>query len=139
MNKNLARYKEEVNARELLVQAFYELSFGHNDPKIIENSFTKNFVKTKVNYIFFKDIFQFVVKNKADLKKQIKNKAELEMFGILKVETMEENILFIALAEAELFQTPKAVLIDEGIRLSKKFGADSSYKFVNATLEKILN
>lgn len=139
MNKNLARYKEEVNARELLVQAFYELSFGHNDPKIIENSFTKNFVKKKVNYIFFKDIFQFVVKNKADLKKQIKNKAELEMFGILKVETMEENILFIALAEAELFQTPKAVLIDEGIRLSKKFGADSSYKFVNATLEKILN
>lgn len=139
MNKNLARYKEEVNARELLVQAFYELSFGHNDPKIIENSFTKNFVKKKVNYIFFKDIFQFVVKNKADLKKQIKNKAELEMFGILKVETMEENIIFIALAEAELFQTPKAVLIDEGIRLSKKFGADSSYKFVNATLEKILN
>ena len=122
MNKNLARYKEEVNARELLVQAFYELSFGHNDPKIIENSFTKNFVKKK-----------------ADLKEQIKNKAELEMFGILKVETMEENIIFIALAEAELFQTPKAVLIDEGIRLSKKFGADSSYKFVNATLEKILN
>ena len=139
MNKNLARYKEEVNARELLVQAFYELSFGHNDPKIIENSFTKNFVKTKVNYIFFKDIFQFVAKNKPDLKEQIKNKAELEMFGILKVETMEENIIFIALAEAELFQTPKAVLIDEGIRLSKKFGADSSYKFVNATLEKILN
>ena len=32
----------------------------------------------------------------------------------------------------------KNILIDEGVRLSKKFGADNSYKFINATLEKIL-
>ena len=32
----------------------------------------------------------------------------------------------------------KNILIDEGVRLSKKFGADNSYKFITATLEKIL-
>ncbi len=51
---------------------------------------------------------------------------------------MEENILLLSLAESELENTHRNILIDEGVRLSKKFGADNSYKFINATLEKIL-
>ena len=64
--------------------------------------------------------------------------AELELFGIKNIETMEENILLLILAESELENTHRNILIDEGVRLSKKFGADNSYKFINATLEKIL-
>jgi len=51
---------------------------------------------------------------------------------------MEENILMIISAENELEDTPKEVLIDEGVRLGKKFCADNSFKFINATLEKLL-
>ena len=46
--KNLSKHKDKVNARELLVQALYEFSFGHNDAKSIEESFRKDFTKTKV-------------------------------------------------------------------------------------------
>ena len=49
--KNLSKHKDKVNARELLVQALYEYSFGHNDAKTIEESFRKDFTKTKVDYI----------------------------------------------------------------------------------------
>ena len=49
--KNLSQHKEKVNARELLVQALYEYSFGHNEAKSIEESFRKNFTKTKVTKI----------------------------------------------------------------------------------------
>ena len=71
-------------------------------------------------------------------KKIISDVSELEMFGIKSVGTMEENILLIIKAESELEKTPREILIDEGVRLSKKFCSENSYKFINATLEKIL-
>lgn len=136
--KNLSQHKEKVNARELLVQALYEYSFGHNEAKSIEESFRKDFTKTKVDYIFFRNTFNHITENIKELKETILESAELEVFGIKSIEIMEENILFIIMAENALDQTPREILIDEGVRLSKKFCSENSYKFINATLEKIL-
>ena len=136
--KNLSQHKEKVNARELLVQALYEYSFGHNEAKSIEESFRKDFTKTKVDYIFFRNTFNHITENIQQLKETILESAELEVFGIKSIETMEENILFIIMAENALDETPREILIDEGVRLSKKFCSENSYKFINATLEKIL-
>ena len=136
--KNLSQHKEKVNARELLVQALYEYSFGHNEAKSIEESFRKDFTKTKVDYIFFRNTFNHITENIKQLKETILESAELEVFGIKSIETMEENILFIIMAENALDETPREILIDEGVRLSKKFCSENSYKFINATLEKIL-
>ena len=136
--KNLSQHKEKVNARELLVQALYEYSFGHNEAKSIEESFRKDFTKTKVDYIFFRNTFNHITENIKQLKETILESAELEFFGIKSIETMEENILLIIMAESALDETPREILIDEGVRLSKKFCSENSYKFINATLEKIL-
>ena len=136
--KNLSQHKEKVNARELLVQALYEYSFGHNEAKSIEESFRKDFTKTKVDYIFFRNTFNHITENIKQLKETILESAELEVFGIKSIETIEENILLIIMAENALDETPREILIDEGVRLSKKFCSENSYKFINATLEKIL-
>ena len=136
--KNLSQHKEKVNARELLVQALYEYSFGHNEAKSIEESFRKDFTKTKVDYIFFRNTFNYITENIVQLKETILESAELEVFGIKSIEIMEENILLIIMAESRLDETPREILIDEGVRLSKKFCSENSYKFINATLEKIL-
>ena len=136
--KNLSQHKEKVNARELLVQALYEYSFGHNEAKSIEESFRKDFTKTKVDYIFFRNTFNYITENILVLKETILESAELEVFGIKSIEIMEENILLIIMAENTLDETPREILIDEGVRLSKKFCSENSYKFINATLEKIL-
>ena len=136
--KNLSQHKEKVNARELLVQALYEYSFGHNEAKSIEESFRKDFTKTKVDYIFFRNTFNYITENIIQLKETILESAELEVFGIKSIEIMEENILLIIMAENTLDETPREILIDEGVRLSKKFCSENSYKFINATLEKIL-
>ena len=69
--KNLARFKEKVNARNIMVQAMYQLSYGHNTAKEIEDSFVKDFTKNKVDYIFFKHIFKYAVKNNNALKERI--------------------------------------------------------------------
>ena len=136
--KNLSRHKEKVNARELLVQALYEYSFGHNEAKSTEESFRKDFTKSKVDYIFFRNTFNYITENITQLKETILESAELGVFGIKSIEIMEENIILVIIAESALDQTPKEVLIDEGVRLSKKFCSENSYKFINATLEKIL-
>ena len=136
--KNLSQHKEKVNARELLVQALYEYSFGHNEAKSIEESFRKDFTKTKVDYIFFRNTFSYITENIIQLKETILESAELEVFGIKSVEVMEENILLIIMAENILDETPREILIDEGVRLGRKFCSENSYKFINATLEKIL-
>ena len=136
--KNLSQHKEKINARELLVQALYEYSFGHNEAKSIEESFRKDFTKTKVDYIFFRNTFNHITENIQQLKETILESAEFEVFGIKSIETMEENILLIIMAESALDETPREILIDEGVRLSKKFCSENSYKFINATLEKIL-
>ena len=136
--KNLSQHKEKVNARELLVQALYEYSFGHNEAKSIEESFRKDFTKTKVDYIFFRNTFNYITENIVQLKETILESAELEVFGIKSIEIMEENILLIIMAENTLDETPREILIDEGVRLSKKFCSENSYKFINATLEKLL-
>ena len=136
--KNLSQHKEKVNARELLVQALYEYSFGHNEAKSTEESFRKDFTKTKVDYIFFRNTFNYITENIVQLKETILESAELEVFGIKSIEIMEENILLVIMAESALDETPREILIDEGVRLSKKFCSENSYKFINATLEKIL-
>ena len=118
--KNLSQFKEKVNARELLVQALYEFSFGHNNAKAIEDSFRKDFRKTKIDYIFFRNIFGHITKNISDQKKIISEVSELEMFGIKSVGTMEENILLIIKAESELEKTPREILIDEGVRYGNR-------------------
>ena len=97
--KNLSQHKEKVNARELLVQALYEYSFGHNEAKSIEESFRKDFTKTKVDYIFFRNTFNYITENILLLKETILESAELEVFGIKSIEIMEENILLIIMAE----------------------------------------
>jgi len=47
-------------------------------------------------------------------------------------------ILRLILHEHATKDTPIKVLIDEGVELAKDFGAENSYAFVNAVLEKIM-
>lgn len=48
------------------------------------------------------------------------------------------SILRLILHEHEKKKTPVKVLINEGVELAKEFGAEQSYAFINAVLEKIL-
>jgi N utilization substance protein B len=47
-------------------------------------------------------------------------------------------IMRLIVHEAQAGKTPKKVLIDEAIELAKEFGTDSSPKFVNGVLGKVL-
>jgi len=52
---------------------------------------------------------------------------------------MEKKKINMAISESATKQTLNEILLDEYEKKKKKFGSDNSYKFVNASLEQILN
>lgn len=57
-----------------------------------------------------------------------------------KLDYIEYSVLLIALFElTKRYDIPYKVVINEAIELSKTFGSDQSYKFINGVLDKIVS
>ena len=54
------------------------------------------------------------------------------------MELIDKSILFFAINEMLFGELDKPVVIDESLRLSKKFSSPDSYKFINVSLDKFL-
>ena len=54
------------------------------------------------------------------------------------VELIDKSILYFAINEMLFGELDKPIIIDESLRLSKKFSSPESYKFINASLDKFL-
>lgn len=53
---------------------------------------------------------------------------------------IEQSILLLACGEAIIMATPKQVIINEMVELTKQYGdQDDTYKLINATLDKVLD
>lgn len=57
---------------------------------------------------------------------------------VAEINKVDLAILRLMLWEARTKNTPKKVLVDEGIELAKSFGADHSAQFINAVLARLL-
>ena len=73
-------------------------------------------------------------KNKKEIESEIKS-AKISSSNI---ELIDKAILIFAINEMFYGDLDKPIIIDESIRLAKKFSSPDSYKFLNATLDKIL-
>ena len=54
------------------------------------------------------------------------------------VELVDRAILYYGIYEIDNKELPKEVVIDECIRLSRKFSSPDSYKFINVYLDKFI-
>ena len=54
------------------------------------------------------------------------------------IELIDKSILCFAINEMLFGELDKPVVIDEALRLSKKFSSPDSYKFINVSLDKFL-
>ena len=51
---------------------------------------------------------------------------------------VELSILFLALYELSQTNLDRPIIINEAIKLAKKFGQNSSHKFINAILDSVI-
>tara|TARA_B100001996_G_scaffold379934_1_gene366475 strand:- start:1762 stop:2172 length:411 start_codon:yes stop_codon:yes gene_type:complete len=132
--KNLANFKIAIRTREYLIQAIFQMLFDDQKAAKIIKQFKEEHKTKKVDFKMFSASIKSVEKNK----EKIETSIESLSIKNTSVELIDKSILYFAINEMLFGELDKPIVIDESLRLSKKFSSPESYKFINASLDKFL-
>ena len=132
--KNLASFKIAVRTREYLIQAIFQMLFNDQKTSKIIKQFKEEHKSKKVDFKLFSISIKSIEKNKNKIENIIKS-LNIKNSSI---ELIDKSILYFAINEMLFGELDKPVIIDESLRLSKKFSSPDSYRFINASLDKFL-
>ena len=132
--KNLASHKVAIRSREYLVQAVYQLFFNEQDVEDIIDQFKDEHKNKKVDFELFSSSLKSIQENRSELKNI------LDGLGVSDpdMDLIDKAIFYFALNEMVYGVLDHPIVIDESIRLARKFSSPDSYKFINANLDKFL-
>ena len=133
--KNLAKYKKIIRTREYLVQAIYQFLFNHQNIDDIIIQFKDEHRNKNVDFGYFEKSLASVEKNNKSIQNSIKDLGLKET----DLELIDKSIMYFAINEFLNGELDGPLIIDESLRLSKKFSNPESYKFINTYLDKFLN
>ena len=135
MPKNLGKYKQELQTRECLVQAIYQYLFHESNLySLIDQFFNENTPK-KISFNYFKQRLENIFEQSDDLKAITR---DIHSNRDESLELIDEAILWLGIVEIRANELDHPVVIEECIRLAKKFSNPNSYKFINAKLDEWL-
>ena len=120
--------------RELVMQALYQKEMTGSSNTDLIKQFKQNY--KNLNLKNFETYLKEIKKNILDIDSTIAKHTNINIDQISKIELA---ILKQAIYEIKKSNLDKPVIISEAIRLAKRFGQDSSHKFVNALLDKAAN
>ena len=132
--KNLANYKIPVRSREYLIQAIFQMLFDNQIADKIIAQFKEEHKTKKVDFDLFSKSLLSIEKNI----KKIESAMNSLKIRDSSLELIDKSILYFAINEMLFGELDKPVVIDESLRLSKKFSSPDSYKFINVSLDKFL-
>ena len=132
--KNLANYKIPVRSREYLIQAIFQMLFDNQIADNIIVQFKEEHKTKKVDFDLFSKSLLSIEKNIKKIESAM-NSLEIKNSSL---ELIDKSILYFAINEMLFGELDKPVVIDESLRLSKKFSSPDSYKFINVSLDKFL-
>jgi N utilization substance protein B len=132
--KNLANFKTQIRTREYLIQAIYQYFFNNQEISDIVNQFKDEHKNKKVDFDAFSLSLESIKNNESEFKEILDSMNVKDS----NMDLIDKSILYFALNEMIYGELDKPVIIDESLRLSKKFSSPESYKFINANLDKYL-
>ena len=132
--KNLANFKVAVKTREYLIQAIFQMLFSDQKASQIINQFKNEHKNKKVDFILFANSLNSIQNNRRKIE-SILISLKIKDSNI---EIIDKSIMYFAINEMITGDLDKLVVIDESLRLSKKFSSPESYKFINVSLDKYL-
>ncbi len=123
------------DARENAFKLIFEGLFHECD----ENLSKENLVvlKKEEDEKFFEDIMKAFDEHHEGLKTDIKE--HLKNFEYDRLFKIDLAVIFLILTEVKFCGTPKAVAINEGLNIAKKYSTDKSSKFINGIVSAIIN
>ena len=135
MSKNLGKYKQELKTRECLVQAIYQFIFQESNLNSLIDQFLKENTPKKISFNYFKKRLENIFEHSDDLKRITRSTKKKSGENIEKI---DEAFIWLGIIEIRANELDHPIVIDECIRLAKKFSNPNSYKFVNAKLDEWL-
>ena len=127
-------FKEAKKLREILVQAVYKFLFNNQNTSEIYDQFAKEHQNKKINLEILNSKLKSIELNSHKINQAI-DKTD---FDISKIDLIDKAILYVAFEEIIFGELDHPVVIDEAIRLSKKFSNPDSFKFLNAIIDKYI-
>ncbi len=118
-----------VRSRDKVIQSLYEIELSGSDFKDILAD-----LALQSRYPHFKDLLTGVINSKEDIDTILANNMDRKLSSL---DPIERNTLRLATYELLYTKTDAPIIINESIRLSKKYGAVDGHKYVNAVLDRI--
>lgn len=123
-----------TRARELLLQALYQKQIAGHDCAELKRQFHEQAAWQRVDQDFFDAALGAICGDEAALSATISSVIDRP---IEQLDPVEHGILLIGIYElSERIDVPYRVVINEGVNLAKRFGAEDGHKYVNACLDR---
>ena len=117
-----------VRSRDKVLQSLYEIDLGGSDAKEILKD-----KEMQKRYPHFKDLLIGVTESMSNLDSLLQQLMDRDLLGL---DPIERNALRLAIYEMLNSDLDKPIIINESIRLTKKYGAVDGHKYVNSVLDK---
>ena len=126
--------KERTLARENIVKILYQKDINQNDLTTIISTFVE---KRKFDNTYFNDLLKLLDIEMNEIDNFIQKNANITEF---EASVIDRSILRLSVCEF-LFRkdVPKKVIMDESIKIAKKFSSEQSFKFINKILDQLLS
>ncbi len=134
-SKRPSRAQSRRFARERALQALYQWDVSSESSTTIRREFLDNQDMGRVDVEYFQLIFDGVSKNPQPIDDYLE--AHLDR-PIGELDPIERAVLRIATFElSSQPELPARVAINEGIEITKRFGADNGHRYINGVLDKL--
>ncbi|MDC0979947.1 transcription antitermination factor NusB [bacterium] len=118
-----------TRSRDKVLQSLYEIEVGGTSLKeVLKDQFTKK------NYPHYKTLLEGVIESQETIDELLENNMDRALSDL---DPIERNVLRLAVYELLNNDLDKPIVINESVRLTKKYGAAEGYKYVNALIDKI--
>lgn len=125
-----------IATREMILKLVFETCFHEPQDSVMYEEFLKNNECSDEDLVYLKDIYTGVLEHKAELDALIEPK--LKNFTLSRLMKVDYSILLISVFELKFYgKTPEKVVINEAVRLAKKYSDEKSYAFINGVLREI--
>jgi N utilization substance protein B len=133
--KQVNRAQSRRYARERALQALYQWDVGHAQSSDVRKQFLDGQDMSRVDVDYFVLLFNGVSHHPEALDEALIDALDRP---ITDLDPIERNVLRVATYELmECQDIPARVIINEGIEITKRFGADKGHRYVNGVLDKL--
>ncbi|MCK4837124.1 MAG: transcription antitermination factor NusB [Candidatus Aminicenantes bacterium] len=126
-------------SREVILKLLYQIDVLELEGTVCETILEDNLIFFKgLNHDekeFIKKIIQKVLSEKKQIDGLIGN--HLIGWSLKRLTQIDRNLLRMGIGES-YFNNEKAIIIDDILRIAKKYSGEDSYRIINAILDKVI-